>query len=78
MKLVAMRPVKPEHCKLPERIRAMLMVYGYTEGLTCKGCVFLVKRGKASLYFKCALTKMTRGAATDWRAGWPACGRWTP
>ena len=76
MKLVAMKPLKPEHYTLPERIRAMLLVYGYTEDRNCKGCKHLIKRGKANLYMKCDLTTMTRGAATDWRAGWPACGRY--
>lgn len=76
MKLVMMQRLKPRDYSLPERIRAMLMVYGYTDGHNCKDCMHLIKRGKANSYFKCDLTKMSRGAATDWRAGWPACGKY--
>ena len=38
---------------------------------TCGACLRLIKRGR---YFKCAKARITRGAATDWRSGWPACG----
>ncbi len=40
---------------------------------TCSTCAHLVRK---SVYLKCAMTKMTSGAATDIRAKWPACVKW--
>lgn len=42
---------------------------------TCKFCVHLVRIQKGKVYLKCDLRKMTSGAGTDHKAGWPACGR---
>jgi hypothetical protein len=47
---------------------------------TCKTCVHLRashnSEGRGNRHLKCDLRKITHGAATDHRAGWPACGRW--
>lgn len=42
---------------------------------TCGLCAFLVRQGgTAGRYLKCRKSRITRGPATDWRAGWRACG----
>lgn len=48
------------------------------EGETCKTCAHLYRRECAKTYLKCLLMKSrwTGGAATDIRAGSPACNRW--
>lgn len=49
------------------------------DGSTCGGCDHLVApQHGARRHFKCALFGSTRSEATDWRAKWPACGRFTP
>jgi hypothetical protein len=30
----------------------------------------------AKTYLKCELGPLSHGAATDWRASWPACGKY--
>ncbi len=61
---------------LPERITNMHKMYGRgPEEATCSACRFFVRLRRGNTYFKCRLNKMTHGAATDWRASWPACGK---
>lgn len=44
---------------------------------TCGTCVHRVmQHGGASNYPKCDLSPMSRSAASDIRAWWPACDRW--
>ena len=40
-------------------------------GKTCKLCKHLLRFRQGTYWFKCDLSKMTNGAGTDWRAGWP-------
>jgi hypothetical protein len=62
---------------LPKRIQQMHKGHGKREGVTCKTCRHLRRLDyHNSRYLKCDLTKITHGAATDWRAGWPACGKY--
>ena len=63
--------------RLPLRIGDMHRRFGRTEGRCCASCVHLVvhKPGQ-NKYYKCDLTVITSGPGTDWRIGWPACGRW--
>lgn len=61
---------------LPKRIRDMHAVNGLTAGQTCGGCVHLVTLKRASTWHKCDQSRITGGAGTDWRKGWPACGLW--
>lgn len=44
------------------------------EGQICRECLFLQRVGRARTYLKCRGYNVTRSEATDWRAGWPACG----
>jgi len=61
----------------PKRIRDTWAVYGKAEGHTCGTCAFCLRTGyRSSTYFKCEKNRISHGAATDWRAGWPACGLW--
>jgi hypothetical protein len=58
----------------------LLAVYGPgPDGATCRTCVHLMRLAHHDrTYRKCALRSVTHGAATDHRAGWPACGRFSP
>lgn len=62
---------------LPQRIQTMHKMYGAAEGKQfCSGCEFFIRhKPSKTSYFKCTLTEMTHGAGTDWRANWPACGK---
>jgi hypothetical protein len=66
-----------EYNALPERMKKMHKAFGRAgQGVTCNTCKFLVKwRYRTRAYFKCSLTTITHGSATDWRTSWPACGR---
>ena len=48
------------------------------KGETCRSCKHYVRRIYSKPYRKCGLMRRlwTRGAATDIKASWPACGRW--
>jgi hypothetical protein len=59
---------------LPKRIKAMYQLHGQVVGETCKRCQHLIAVQYGKKYLKCDQSTMTHGAATDWRAGWPACG----
>jgi len=61
---------------VPKRMRDMLRLRGRTEGHTCGDCVHLVTVVRSGKWFKCDQARITRGAGTDWRKGWPACGLW--
>ena len=58
---------------LPQRIRDMRAAYGVRAGVNCGSCRHFLRFPQAT-WFKCEETRMTGGAATDWRARWPACG----
>ena len=62
--------------QLPERIRKMHRMYGLSKSHTCGKCKFFLRFHQSTTWFKCDLTTFTGGAATDWRAKWPACGKW--
>lgn len=48
------------------------------EGATCGTCGHCRRRLRAvRVYLKCDLVRSTAGQATDTRARWPACARWT-
>ena len=64
---------------LPKQIRDMHHRWGKGPGgKHCKDCAYLKARQFAGKYYKCVLTRMTRGPATDWRVNWPACGAFKP
>jgi len=48
------------------------------EGVTCKDCIhFRYPLHRSGVrHWKCDLRKLTHGAATDHRVGWPACGKY--
>jgi len=67
----------PRGLRREVRIKQMHGVYGKgPEGKKCKTCTHLYRVGKARLFLKCELNKVTRGPATDWRAGYEACGKY--
>lgn len=53
--------------------------YGAVEGKTCHDCANLYAGypGRRRV-LKCELARMTSSAASDWRAGWVACGKFQP
>ncbi len=61
---------------LPKRITDMHTLYGRQDSQTCGACAMCLRRSyHRKTYFKCVLNRQSRGAATDWRASWPACGK---
>ncbi len=65
---------KPDK-KLPVRITAMYSLYGKTEGEKCGQCNHIICVVRSRTYFKCSQSRMSHGAATDWRMRWTACGK---
>ncbi len=63
--------------KEAKTIERMHLAYGQTPGRECGECVHLRRIQYAKTYLKCAHYADTRGAATDWRARWDACGLFT-
>ena len=60
---------------LPDRIETMHKVFGKNDGNKCGDCIYFVRYKQGSRWSKCSLTVQTGGTGTDWRATWPACGR---
>ncbi len=62
---------------------AMVQIYGPgPAGATCKGCKHLKRfaSGTRRRWMRCGMVwgqvhQNAAGAAGDWRAGWPACGK---
>ena len=71
-------PAEDEIAKLPKRLKAMIALFGHCEGQKCAMCVHLYAKRYNKTYYKCDLNGDTNGPGTDWRVGWPACGRWEP
>ena len=82
-------PATSRDRRLTERRRAALDAgrHPHTGALarpdlgTCGTCSALQRQeGVAGRYLKCGRfpALLTRGAATDVRASWPACGQWRP
>ncbi len=69
-------PVPPplEGREFPARILQLWAVYGIHGEACCKTCRHLFCHGHTRNYYKCRKSKITRGAGTDWRVSWPACG----
>ena len=66
-----------EHKKeflLPRRIVVMHSMYGKADDRTCKTCKHLRRYKQSARWMKCLKAKITGGSATDWKAGFPACG----
>lgn len=63
----------------PERIRVMWRAYGRVPRVMCGSCAHYQRCQNDSglkRWAKCDLSTQTHGEGTDWRARWPACGRW--
>lgn len=61
----------------PEKLNPCVAFYGRgPANKTCKKCVHLIRQGREKTFLKCDLREITRGAATDHRAGWPACAKY--
>ena len=70
-------PESPARGQQPWRIRAMYYgVYGYMPEEQCRTCKHLICKERTVRYYKCELSAVSAGAATDWRVGWDACGKW--
>jgi hypothetical protein len=54
----------------------MIRKFGKSEGNKCKDCVHLFRvQHNTKYYLKCGVRGITRGAGTDHRAKWNACGK---
>ena len=64
--------------ELPGKGENPMLVHGRgPEGARCGTCVFLLKGQYHNVtYQKCSLYKLTHGAASDFRAKWPACSKY--
>lgn len=70
--LSAITPAGPV---LARGIRDMHRVHGSgPDGATCGTCISLERYRQSSSWMKCGKSFKTASAATDWRAGWRACG----
>jgi hypothetical protein len=58
----------------PLRLVNMWKLHGCVEN-KCGNCVHLVTKKMGGTYFKCDLSLVTAGPATDWRKSWQACGK---
>lgn len=67
---------------LPETIKTMHREHPSLPGpvrSTCKDCRYLERHQAGGKWMKCGqFPRTTGGKATDWRAGWPACGLFEP
>lgn len=74
------RRMHPEHRDLPDRIVGMYALHGTDAGArqckTCSNCIAEEYHNRR--YYKCAMSRQSRGAATDWRLSWLACGVYKP
>lgn len=55
--------------------KQLIAAYGETEGQKCKNCIHLIRKSWDKVYLKCGLARQSNSMATDWRAKWPACGK---
>lgn len=62
---------------LAARIVTMHRAYGRgPETARCQTCVHLYRKLYDKTYYKCDQFADTNGPGTDWRVGWPACGKY--
>lgn len=59
---------------LPKQIRDMHALYGVRHGAKCGNCVQFLRFKQGGYWSKCSRARQSNSAATDWRAGWLACG----
>ena len=57
-----------------KKIDVMHKTYGTDYAHRCRDCCNFERREWGHTYFKCAAYGDSRSTATDWRAGWEACG----
>ena len=62
------------------RLSKMHTIYGKApDGQTCKNCINLERfRPGRNTFLKCRLYGISSSEASDWRAKWPACGKYQP
>jgi hypothetical protein len=60
------------------RVAKMHAIHGNgPAGQTCKGCIDLIRvKPGANSFLKCGLYGLSASEASDWRAKWPACGKY--
>ena len=66
--------VTPEAKRRAKTIDLMHRIHGDGEG-TCADCVHLTRKVASRNWYKCRFCNPPdRGASSDWRKHWPACG----
>lgn len=80
------KPARPKETRAEtrhrlEQVRQAKMREEYGPGpvgQTCAGCWHIrYFTGNTRTYIKCELYGVSSAESTDWRAKWPACGRFT-
>ena len=70
------RLAEADAIKVAKKIDKMHLLYGQVVGQLCRDCVHLASGNyHGTLYHKCSLYGMTHGPGTDWKLGYPACGK---
>ncbi len=69
------KDAKPKVRIAIQQWRQLHTIHGKTEGETCKNCIHLIRKQFSKTYLKCSLASNSNSPATDWRAGWVACGK---
>lgn len=69
-----------DRARRARRVLKMLQKYGAgPDRATCGTCQHFLRRtryGKNGHFMKCLLFGDSKSESTDWRAGWPACGKY--
>ena len=65
-----------EEQKRMKKIYKMHKLHGVSPGNKCGDCKHFARFQFSNVYRKCLLYGNTSGPATDWKAGYQACGKW--
>lgn len=69
------RPAYGSGRRLADEWHAQLLRWhGQRLDRTCRGCAHLIRHSRGRTWLKCRAAGETGSAASDWRAGWQACG----
>lgn len=71
---------KVKGLRIAERLyKQLIMMHGGTASKKCKNCIFLKRFHQGGkVWSKCSNATLDGHLATDWRAGWSACGLFKP
>lgn len=67
----------PLEAAIPADIKTMHLRFGALPQRICGDCQHFVRYKQGARWSKCNLTRQSNSTATDWRARYPACGRFS-